>query len=167
MNWQCALCHTADFPRSKKKRALCEVCYDGLVARGLAWCARGGHRVPIAALGTGKHQSNCRACNNRTNRERYLPGSNIEHAKAWRAANPDKVRAYNRGEKHKRAAQRYELRHRSRRNAQKARWRQTRRAKDAEIMKQWRAANPERAREHSRNARIRKKLRILRSFRAA
>lgn len=170
-SWRCALCHAAppDVVRSKKKRALCDLCYDGLAPRGLAWCTRGRHRVAIAAMT--KRGKDCRACDAASQRTYYHAHSERERAlqRAYYHADPAAERKRN-------AA--YRARNRQQINAR----RRAQRAQNPELYRQraraYHRAHPERARARSRLWRkthpdamrvwrLRAKLRILQQWRRA
>lgn len=89
-SFRCALCHATDIPRSRVKRALCEDCPPRLAARGLAWCARGKHRVAASAMA----RHSCRACESKRNAERYQEHrtERLAKAKARYWQNPEAAR---------------------------------------------------------------------------
>lgn len=93
-SFRCALCHATDIPRSRVKRALCEDCPPRLAARGLAWCARGQHRVAATAMA----RHSCRACESARNAERYQEhrAERLAKAKARYWQNPEAERASDR-----------------------------------------------------------------------
>ena len=88
----CLLCEATSAGRSvtfRHKRDICDWCYDDLTARGLAWCARGKHKVDAATMMRGV---SCRACNNTRNRA-YVRDRR-EQSKAWREQNRERTAAY-------------------------------------------------------------------------
>lgn len=166
--WTCALCHYGkpDVVRSKKKRDLCDLCYDGLEARGLAWCPKGKHRVSIGAI------ASCgRAC---------LPCLAVYARERYRR-NPEPSRQYHRKMYetdptiHRTRSARYHAAHLEQERARARLYRAENKEALAQRRKARYWANPEaeraRAREknaqNKRNWRIRRKLRILQSWRRA
>jgi len=91
------------------KRDICDACHTDLARRGLAWCARGRHKVPAAEI---KRNVSCRACENARNRA-YVRDRR-EQSKAWREQNRERTAAYR---------QRSDVRERRRTNAYARYWR--------------------------------------------
>lgn len=165
----CALCHRRDVPRAKRKRDLCEDCVPSLAARDLAWCTKGKHRA---------HQSDmhkdgfwCRACRNAFNRSVPSRAKRGAYAKEWRERNPDKVAAYNR---------RTDVQARRRAHKRAAYWRDpeaararlrayhaTHRSQRYSAVKRWRHDHPDKSAAQLQRQRLRRKLRILQSWRGA
>lgn len=167
--WRCMLCHAGkpDVVRSKRKRDLCDLCYDGLEARGLAWCSRCKRRKAQADMAP--RRSWCRGCEQarnaayaeaskparaawkERNRERILaemhtPGYRAWKAaynRAWRAANPERAKV-----------------------SDKLRYQRTQDRRIA-YARAWRAANREQSRANARRSYARRRLAILRSWRRA
>jgi hypothetical protein len=162
-DWRCCLCHTNDFERSRK-RDLCEVCFDGLAPRGLAWCSKCKRRVQIEQTRSDSRRTWCIACW-RVLRQRRNP----EHQRAWYARNRDKAAAYNRRpdvleRRRERRYAKYWQNAEKERAASRARYKPGSRN---EYARQWRAAHPDYARANSQQRRARQKLRILQSWKRA
>ena len=153
--WRCLLCHRDDVPRSKAKRDLCDDCVPGLAARGLAWCTRGKHRVASGDIAPSKRW--CRACE----RARMGPHRDrAEYGKAWRAANQDKIAAYNaqprvREWRRKNANERYWRNPEKARAAARASYSRLREKKIISA-RLWRIANRQLSRDNARLGRLRK-----------
>lgn len=99
----CFLCEatSAGTAVSFRRRDICDWC-DGELARcGAAWCTTGRHKVRQADMAAGK--SRCHACE----RARYQYPSRAAYARAWRAANPEKVAAYAVSEAYRASKRRY------------------------------------------------------------
>lgn len=71
------------------KRDICDDCHADLAARGLAWCARGRHKVAVTEL---KRGVSCRACENARNRAHVR--DRREQSKTWRERNRERTAAY-------------------------------------------------------------------------
>lgn len=168
--WHCALCHAAppDVARSTRKKALCDVCYDGLIARGLAWCTIGQHRVAAADLSKRGYQ--CRACDAAQQRARYGKerARRLERQRGYDAARAEARREADRRRRpaanaRRRARYATDPAYATQRRATARRTANLERARQRSAA--WRAANRDRAAAHARAWRARQKLRILQSWR--
>jgi len=154
------LCLNCDLPPSahttlRRGCQICEECRASLARKGLSWCTRGRHQVVELAAG----KSWCRACE----RARQPARSRADYAKAWRAANPDKVRAYQ--EKHRaRRAEAARARYHANRAAALAKSRaqyERHREKKIAYARAWRERNRDLSRAQARARYARRKLRAL------
>ena len=170
ITWVCALCHADDIPRSRSKRDLCEDCVPALAARGLAWCARGGHRVDATAMISA---SVCRACEATRKAAQYqrrkdeLQARALAHYHAhadaykarrarWYAANRERERERQRA---------YRARTIEQQRARCRAWRNANPERAAASQAAWRAAHPERPRLYQRHYYQQQKLRAWRGMR--
>ena len=167
--WTCALCHHADVPH--KRRDICDDCQASLDVRGLAWCTACRKRKRMDEMARYGKDTRCKACKNAEQRARYEPGQQANRSRAWRARNKERIQAYKR---------RPDVRARERDIARRAyhanpeHYRSRRLAcyyanRDLEIQRQRerRRANPEQSRAINRQSKMRRKLRILHSWKQA
>jgi hypothetical protein len=87
----CLQCHATDRPCSKK-RDLCQACFDRLAPAGLAWCARGKHRVKVAAMGASPYF--CKACERA--RQAAFRAAHPHYHRDWQRRNQERYRAMKR-----------------------------------------------------------------------
>lgn len=165
--WRCVLCSTyasEATPRSKRKRALCEDCYENLAPRNLAWCTHGGHRVKATEM----RGADCAACRKALNHATYLRYRAQRRAagRIYSAAHRDELRAKNAAYRtaHPETERAWLAANRPRRAATYRAWAQRNRDHRAAYRKAYRAVNLERARLLDRQKYARKKLRILRGL---
>jgi len=150
--WRCGLCHSADAPHSNWRQQVCHDCHESLAARKLAWCTRGFHRVQAAAI-CGK-KTWCKACDLRRNRKYKATRRPDTRTNRPRTYDNAKRRAYYAANRERIAGQ-----VKARRDANRARYNAQQRA--------YYAANREREIAQLRLYRVRRKLRILQSWRVA
>lgn len=155
---RCPNCECAEgaLTRFTGRSHICDYCRESLARRGLAWCRACAAPAPNVRHGI------CRACDNArrqqahiANREaeraaqrrRYAadPAAFVARVAAWKAANPERSRAHDR--------------------KRMRRWRQANPERTRAANARYRARNRERLRELARLTRIRRKLRLLASFR--
>lgn len=158
----CLLCECTSAGRlvTFRRHHICTDCEASLARRGLAWCTRGTHAVPVAEMQ--RHPSWCRACTAQARATRYAAGAESERARsrAYRIAHRDQIRERVRAQRRRnpaaarRAALRYYHRHRDRVRAYYARTRDQRLA----AKRRWYQRNP----DYQRRWRAKKLIQILR-----